>query len=311
MHTMASCIGNLNFVVNILQVGLNSEHGYARSLARFAADLGPIAWKIASKKIESVLPTGLEFGPGWVGEDKVVEGQQQLLFSDRNRVSNSCVANENLGRLQPSIASGSNSNVASRCAAGSREDMIENVGGSSSQSELNSLNSGSGGINPIASVLVQQKPLLHSDLNGFSGGFGHNKISPLMGTARLGMASGNSCSEHTVVPSQSFGMVSTSNSTFCPTLGNEFKLNKAKLSEASSVLLQSGKSSALGPSPDSQTLLNAGIVGKSSQQGLSPYPQQDFLDLPPDLNVGFLAPNSPSSSVPIGSPRQPDLALQL
>ncbi|KAG6736487.1 hypothetical protein POTOM_060739 [Populus tomentosa] len=41
-----------------LLVGLSSEHGYARSLARFAADLGPVVWRIASKKIESVLPTG-------------------------------------------------------------------------------------------------------------------------------------------------------------------------------------------------------------------------------------------------------------
>ncbi|KAJ9186334.1 hypothetical protein P3X46_001917 [Hevea brasiliensis] len=299
----------------LMVVGLNAEHGYARSLARFAADVGPIAWKIASKKIESVLPTGLEFGPGWVGEDKVVEGQQQLLFSDRRKVSNSWVATENLGRLQSSTASGTNSGanslVASRCTAWSREDMVENVGGLSSQSELNSLHSVIGGINPMSSVMVQQKPVLHSDVNGFSGGFGHNKFSPLMGTARLGIATGKSSSEQTAVPSQAFDMVSTSNASFCPMVGNDFKLNKAKLAETLSVAQQSGKSSALGPNPESQTTFNAGIGGKSSQQGLSPYTQQHFFEFPPDLNVGFLAPNSPSSSVPIGSPQQPDLALQL
>ncbi|KAJ6414320.1 hypothetical protein OIU84_007023 [Salix udensis] len=54
-------------IKQLVVVGLSSEHGYARSLARFAADLGPVVWRIASKKIESVLPTGVEFGPGWVG----------------------------------------------------------------------------------------------------------------------------------------------------------------------------------------------------------------------------------------------------
>ncbi|KAG5381100.1 hypothetical protein IGI04_028942 [Brassica rapa subsp. trilocularis] len=49
-------------------VGLNTEYGYARSLARYAANLGPVAWRLASKRIETVLPSGTEFGPGWVGE---------------------------------------------------------------------------------------------------------------------------------------------------------------------------------------------------------------------------------------------------
>ncbi|KAL4579094.1 hypothetical protein LXL04_015229 [Taraxacum kok-saghyz] len=53
----------------LLAVGLHAEHGYARSLARFAANLGPIVWKIASKKIEKALPPGTKFGPGVVGEN--------------------------------------------------------------------------------------------------------------------------------------------------------------------------------------------------------------------------------------------------
>ncbi|KAF9601942.1 hypothetical protein IFM89_024276 [Coptis chinensis] len=54
----------------LMAVGLHMEHGFARSLARFAASLGPVAWKIASKKIERALPTGVKFGPGWVGENE-------------------------------------------------------------------------------------------------------------------------------------------------------------------------------------------------------------------------------------------------
>uniref|UniRef100_A0A803LGS2 Bromo domain-containing protein n=1 Tax=Chenopodium quinoa TaxID=63459 RepID=A0A803LGS2_CHEQI len=46
------------------------EYGYARSLARFAAKIGPVAWKVASKKIERCLPAAVKFGPGWVGENE-------------------------------------------------------------------------------------------------------------------------------------------------------------------------------------------------------------------------------------------------
>ncbi|KAI3825803.1 hypothetical protein L1987_07450 [Smallanthus sonchifolius] len=51
-----------------IPVGLHADHSYARSLARFAATLGPVAWKIASHTIEQALPKGVKFGPGWVGE---------------------------------------------------------------------------------------------------------------------------------------------------------------------------------------------------------------------------------------------------
>ncbi|KVH99144.1 Bromodomain-containing protein [Cynara cardunculus var. scolymus] len=44
------------------------DHSYARSLARFAATLGSVAWKVASQTIEQALPEGVKFGRGWVGE---------------------------------------------------------------------------------------------------------------------------------------------------------------------------------------------------------------------------------------------------
>uniref|UniRef100_A0A7N0UNC0 Bromo domain-containing protein n=1 Tax=Kalanchoe fedtschenkoi TaxID=63787 RepID=A0A7N0UNC0_KALFE len=55
----------------LLPVGLHAEYGYARSLARFAAALGPAAWNIASKKIVKAVPPEIKFGPGWVGHDDV------------------------------------------------------------------------------------------------------------------------------------------------------------------------------------------------------------------------------------------------
>lgn len=50
------------------QVGLHTDYGYARSLARFGVNLGPVAWKVVYERIENSLPAGVKFGPGWVGD---------------------------------------------------------------------------------------------------------------------------------------------------------------------------------------------------------------------------------------------------
>ncbi|CAI0437246.1 unnamed protein product [Linum tenue] len=52
----------------LVAVGLHAEYSYARSMARFAATLGPLAWKVAAHRIEQALPPGCKFGRGWVGE---------------------------------------------------------------------------------------------------------------------------------------------------------------------------------------------------------------------------------------------------
>ncbi|XP_050212848.1 uncharacterized protein LOC126664488 [Mercurialis annua] len=289
----------------LMAVGLNAEYSYARSLSRFAANLGPTVWKIASKKIRSTLPTGLDFGPGWVGDDRVVDGEQQLLFSREQKFLNNSPGKDLLNMPQ-STATGRNSAVTSRCSTWSREDMAEGIGGLSSQCELTSLDSSMDGINQESSVPVQQKPMFHSDLNGLNGGFGYNNnCSPLLGTERFGISTGKPSLDHSAVPSQMFGMVSTSTSNHFSVPVDYYNINRGKLSETSNGLLHSA--------PNSQTMGHSGIVGgKSSWQGLSPHNQQEIIQFPPDLNVGFLAPNSPSSSsVPIGSTQQPDLALQL
>ncbi|KAJ6336436.1 hypothetical protein OIU78_012936 [Salix suchowensis] len=281
-------------IKQLVVVGLSSEHGYARSLARFAADLGPVVWRIASKKIESVLPTGVEFGPGWVGENKAMEKQKIL---------NNLVSDNHLSRFQPATSS-------SREAAWNREDVLETVGGLNPQNELATMNSGAGGMKSVPSFQIQQKRIIHPDMNGFSGGFGYNS-SPQPGMARTVAPTGKFNLEQAAVPSHMFGVVPTSNSAFVSVPGNDFNSNKAILSETSSGLLQSGISPAVGSSSESRTFGNVGFGGKSSWQGFLPYQQQGTVPFPPDLNVGFLAPGSPTSSVPIGSPRQPDLALQL
>ncbi|CAN6218629.1 unnamed protein product [Urochloa humidicola] len=52
----------------LVPVGVQLQQSYSRSLARFAAQLGPIGWEIASKRIERSLPPGTKFGRGWVGD---------------------------------------------------------------------------------------------------------------------------------------------------------------------------------------------------------------------------------------------------
>ncbi|KFK27108.1 hypothetical protein AALP_AA8G335300 [Arabis alpina] len=55
-------------IKQFVAVGLHAEHAYGRSLARFAGTLGPVAWKIASQRIEQALPADFKYGRGWVGE---------------------------------------------------------------------------------------------------------------------------------------------------------------------------------------------------------------------------------------------------
>lgn len=44
----------------LIPVGVNADHSYAWSLARFAATLGSVAWKVASQRIEQALPEGFK-----------------------------------------------------------------------------------------------------------------------------------------------------------------------------------------------------------------------------------------------------------
>ncbi|XP_022772555.1 uncharacterized protein LOC111315236 isoform X2 [Durio zibethinus] len=270
----------------LIPVGLSAENGYATSLARFASDLGPVVWKITSREIESVLPSGLKFGPGWVGENWTIE-QPQFSFCEKQRSSNSSFDDHSSRLLSPATC-GSNSIAAGRFRLLGKEGT-ETVRGLSSENDLISAHS----------YQFQQRQLLHSGINGSIGGFGID-FSPPMGLITQPV---NSLTEKTSVPSQSHGMVSGSSSTMRPMPGSDFLPQETKVVD-SSIALHSGKEMAVGPDLVSRAATNVGLQQKSNNK-------QDFIPFPPDLNVSFLAPGSPSSSVPIGSPQHPGLALQL
>ena len=81
----------------LIPVGIQSEHAYARSLARFAANLGPVAWKIAAQKIRRALPPGVSFGPGWVGD---YEAPPRALLS-HERISVASVSSSTTSPIVP------------------------------------------------------------------------------------------------------------------------------------------------------------------------------------------------------------------
>ncbi|PSS31185.1 Bromodomain-containing protein [Actinidia chinensis var. chinensis] len=240
-------------VKQLTGVGLHLEHSYARSLARFAAHLGPVVWKIASNKIQRVLPTGVEFGPGWVGENEASPQPPSSLHEQKSS-NNSVHDGRSLGLKAPST-SGIN------CA--------EAVSGQNSNSELAALRSGISETDLGPSIQTRQKHMFHSDRNGFVSGY---DLSSQM------------TANHLISESKLAG---SSRSTHYENI------------------------SAPATTPDSHTPPEAMISGVKSCWGLPLQCGQFSLPVPPDLNVRFHAPGSPSSSFCIGSTQNPDLALQL
>ncbi|KAG7647014.1 Bromodomain-like superfamily [Arabidopsis thaliana x Arabidopsis arenosa] len=107
----------------LIPVGLNMEYGYAKSLARYAANLGPVAWKIASRRIETVLPSGIKFGQGWVGENPAgpeeddSQKQNLLMSSGKQKCSNDLASDDHSNRILSPTASVSSAFIGNRHAS--------------------------------------------------------------------------------------------------------------------------------------------------------------------------------------------------
>ncbi|XP_027368955.1 uncharacterized protein LOC113874897 [Abrus precatorius] len=101
-------------IKQLVTVGLQAEYSYARSLARFAATLGPTAWKIASRRIQQALPPGCKFGRGWVGEyeplptpvlmlDNRVQKQQPNMVTKLQPTTESIKVDKNLKNMESTM----------------------------------------------------------------------------------------------------------------------------------------------------------------------------------------------------------------
>lgn len=235
-----------------------------------------------------------------MGENKTIEQQQQLTLLEKQKYSN---ISDHSGRVLSPTTSASNSVVGNRYSLQAGEDR-EAMRRLDSGSEFSSPNA----TKPVSSSQIQSKPVIHSDRNGFTGSFGRN-CSPQMGMVRHATPAVKSVSNNIMIPSQTVGIISSGNPASCLLPGNSFDSSEANLA-GNPIRPCMGNPSALGSCSWLQTTSNEGLLGESSMQEL-PYHKQDFHPFPPDLNVRFLSPGSPSSSVQIGSPQQPDLALQL
>ncbi|XAR61536.1 hypothetical protein NMG60_11015988 [Bertholletia excelsa] len=286
-----STSSTLNFEMKqLMEVGLRAEHGYARSLARFAANLGPVVWKIASKKIENSLPSGVKFGPGWVGENDISQPAPSISPSTLPEQKRS-----NQHEFGSASTSGTNPVVTYR-------DVNQAISGQNSSSQLAVFKGGGGvggggGTTSGPSIQAQLKQMLYPDQNGFNGLLGCDPSSQTgMLRVRSNIPTGQPNLEEVSVPSQMVGMVSRSSTSVTPPMAPNKTVSEPGFSEISR---STHHEYALG---SSRMLPEAAVC---------PIQRQYSLPVPPDLNVRFQAPGSPSSSIQIGSPQQPDLALQL
>ncbi|KAK6939086.1 Bromodomain [Dillenia turbinata] len=277
----ASFLMTLGDLKHLIPVGLHSEYGYARSLGRFAANLGPAVWEIASRKIESALPRGVAFGPGWVGE-KEAQPNQLSPLSDHQKPLQRLASDHHVSRPQVPPP-GSNSRVANLASLHHPDDKIESTIRQNSQYELNLLNH--------SGIGMEVGSQTQNGMNGFSGGFGFNPSS------QMGVGLQTSASSGGALASSQM-------------LGSSSHVSDGKYSWGAIRLQPPVNQLTSNCGPESFGVPPSVRVGELPfGQGLSSYQMQGTI--PPDLNVRFQSSESTYTGVTIGSPQQPDLALQL
>ncbi|KAJ4916272.1 DNA-binding bromodomain-containing protein [Raphanus sativus] len=161
----------------LIPVGLNTEYGYARSLARYAANLGPVAWKIASKRIGTALPSGVKFGVGWVGDNPTgteeEDPQKQTPSLGKQKCFNDLASGDHSNRIISPTASVSSAFIGNRHSSSAQgiEETAQTRGMMDRETEYPSSSSSSRQAGPLI------KP--ESSNRGFSG-FNHSP-SPMIG----------------------------------------------------------------------------------------------------------------------------------
>ncbi|GAB4853017.1 hypothetical protein Ancab_017206 [Ancistrocladus abbreviatus] len=325
----------------LIPVGLHTEYGYARSLARFAAKLGPVAWRVASKKIERCLPSGVKFGPGWVGEDEVVAQRplvQPLLVTvsqplppqHLSQPGNSSSAAA-LGAMEPN----SNKPLVNPESDGLAENHVashqpSSDGHSSKPPSLSVATTASTvASSPIVASSSKGPSLgITKAVKGFSPHTALNVSNSSLGILRPGpplQVHQNSMLQHRMNGANGtfafnvLAQMGKLNGISCPTglnlqphsvqgttskmEGNYASPPTVENNSNSEKVKKLEKSKAAAPS---DCLPNSGLPQPSRHSLLL---QQMSESVPPDLNVRFQLPGSPGSGR--ADSMQPDLALQL
>lgn len=298
LQSIAFAVCNNALIEN--QVGLHMEHAYARSLARFAANLGPIGWGIAAKRIQQALPHGMRFGPGWVGESEVPRQSQPLLSTSPLSASQPRITSSTF--TVSTVEPPSNNSIveesqvitslpppALTSALPSRPTNSTDRSETAAMVNHGSLGNGSGVIQPRTPSL-HQNPAIQPNVNGFNTSMVFNLPFHAGKMLRPSRPPGSSCPEVMNAHAGAFGAVARSNSS-C--------INQAPLS-------QSNADKIVVSNPSSS--LNSGQGSPGPWRGLSLNVKPG--SIPPDLNVGFQSMGSPVAGVLVDS-QHPDLALQL
>ncbi|KAH6800210.1 DNA-binding bromodomain-containing protein [Perilla frutescens var. hirtella] len=280
---LANSMGDMK---QLVLVGLQEPLAYARSLARFAANLGPVAWKVASKRIEYVVPPGTQYGPGWVAENGATSSQPPSFSTERQMPSNNPAGDYRTSELSSAVPHGLS------------EEMVEAVRKLNSQNERGIPGDVSAWKTPFPPV--QQKHMYNQiqqsqiQRNGFGGMLGFD--SSAVGTSRFAMPGHHSMEGHQLPPQTMNPMSRNDLLSNYSSAMNHAMQEEAKMQEALTTM----------PHREAEMW----TFGKSSWPAV-PAQQSRSFSVPPDLNVRVPA-GSPSSSLQIGSPQQqPDLALQL
>lgn len=275
------------------------EHGYAKSLTQFAADLGPIVGKIVLKKIGGVYPMGLKFGPGGMGEKEALK--QEQLFLTEEKSLDSSMADVDKSKLLCGGTSESNTAFANRFLLQGQEGLESTR--LDSAFKLPSLNSNIGGLKPVSPFRIHQKSIVCSDMNGLNGGFRSDCLSQSR-MVRLASLTGMSGSDDTSVPSQALAINSSGHSAIYQMPTNDVERNEAGFPEIAGT--HSEDSLALGSGLTSYGASEVMVGREESWQRVLMHHS-----CPSDVNARFPQTISHSPNVQIGSPQQPDLALQL
>nr|KYP73418.1 Bromodomain and PHD finger-containing protein 3 [Cajanus cajan] len=290
-------------IKQLVPVGLQTEYSYARSLARFAATLGPTAWKIASQRIQQAVPPGCKFGRGWVGEYEPLPTPVLML--------------DNRAQQQPSLGT----NLQSTTELLKVDKKCKNVESTVEHPVNVPMHEG------------KQPPVCSSS------GFTSDGKSSLFGSAGpRPSAHTSSSSNHSpadtppVTPSVPSGRREDSTNASAAAARAWMSVGAAGFKQgpenSSSPKNQISADSLYNPARDfHQHQPFSRIRGEFPSggmpfqfqippwRGIRPHsqPRQKQETLPPDLNIGFQSPGSPakqSSGVLVDS-QQPDLALQL
>ncbi|KZV35318.1 hypothetical protein F511_38940 [Dorcoceras hygrometricum] len=267
LPALSNSYGNLK---RLVPVGLHEPLAYARSLAKYAANLGPIAWIVASRKIESVLPSGIQYGPGWVGE-KVTPSHALWQSFEKEKSLGSVTSYFNTSKPATPSTPAMSSAVENCTSAGKLEAARKPY----SQNELAAQDRNSTSVR--TEFETPENPIFPSHKNGFHGMFGYN-VSAVT-NPKLAIAVHPVMNATQMVETELRNEPSTH-----PSSTNHVIIEAAKLTENR----------------------NTTPVVSQTAQGII----RQTLSIPPDLNVKVAA-GSPTSSLHICSPQQPDLALQL